>query len=37
MVNISCKDAIGNFRTVRVRFKNFSTKKKIGHVHRHAS
>ena len=37
MVKLSCKDAIGNFSTVRVRFKNFSTKKKIEHVHRHAS
>ena len=32
MVNVPCQDAMGNFSTVRVCFKNFSTKKKIEHV-----
>ena len=32
MVKCIIKDAMGNFSTVRVCFKNFSTKKKIEHV-----
>ena len=33
MVKCIMKDAMGNFSTVRVCFKKFSTKKKIEQVH----